>query len=61
MIAPTRIIAKVAAKACGRNAESAAAVTGTTGDNACVSEQGHVLRTRSAHNAACDAMPAKKE
>ena len=60
MIAPTRIIAKVAARL-RRNAEIAAVVAGTAGNNTCMSEQGYVLRTRSAHKAACEAMPAKKE
>ena len=45
---------------CLSRGESAAAVAGTAGPNACMSEQGYVLRTRSEHKAACEAMPTPK-
>jgi hypothetical protein len=45
---------------CLSRGESAAAVTGAAGNNACMSEQGYILRTRSEHNAACEAVPAQK-
>jgi hypothetical protein len=45
---------------CLSRGESAAAVAGTAGPNACMSEQGYVLRTRSEHKVACEATPAQK-
>jgi hypothetical protein len=51
-----------AAKArCLSRGESAAAVAGAAGNNACMSEQGYILRTRSEHKAACEVVPAQKE
>jgi hypothetical protein len=46
---------------CLSRGESAAAVAGAAGNNACMSEQGYILRTRSEHKAACEAGPAQKE
>jgi hypothetical protein len=46
---------------CLARGESAAAVAGAAGNNACMSEQGYILRTRSEHKAACEAVPAQKE
>jgi hypothetical protein len=40
---------------CLSRGESAAAVAGAVGNNACMSEQGYILRTRSEHKAVCDA------
>jgi hypothetical protein len=42
---------------CLSRGESAAAVAGAAGPNACMSEQGYILRTRSEHKAACEVVP----
>jgi hypothetical protein len=45
---------------CRSRGESAAAVAGAAGNNACMSEQGYILRTRSEHKAVCDAAQTER-